>query len=161
MTKAKPKAQVSTFKLLEGTKAIEASIKSISTRGKAFERDIHVTAVSCLVHADKHGDVTLAQRLVDAVPSLARKNALRDWFLAHGKFIYNAKEKQFNFSKSAVTLTEEAIATPFWEFKQEAAYVPFDINKAITQLLARADTAIKKGDNVPEATIKQLRSMIA
>lgn len=76
------------FKIIESAKAIDTAIASIAKRGKTLQADIHVAAVSCLVHADKHGDITLAVKLVEAVPSLARKNALRDWFIAHGKFSY-------------------------------------------------------------------------
>lgn len=148
-----------TFKMLDGAKAIDTAIKSINTRGKSLQRDIHVAAVSCLNHADKHGDVTLAQKLVDAVPTLARKNALRDWFIAHGKFSYDATEKVLTFNKKATTQLEQAIAVPFWEFKQEAAYVPFDIQAAILTLVKRAEKAINNGDNVDKKTLATLQSL--
>ena len=150
-----------TFKIIDGAKAIDTAIKSINTRGKSLERDIHVAAVSCLVHADKHGDVTLAQKLVDAVPSLARKNALRDWFIAHGKFDYDMTNKALTFNKKGTTLTDEAIATPFWEFKQEAEYKPFNLEAAVLQLVKRAESAIEKGEKVPSDKLKQLQSLVA
>ena len=147
------------FKMLDGAKAIDTAIKSIATRGKTLERDIHVAAVSCLVHADKHGDVTLAQKLVEAVPSLVRKNALRDWFQAHGKFGYDLQAKTFTFDKKGTTMIDEAIATPFWEFKQEAAYKGFDINAAVLQLVKRAENAIEKGEKVPADKLEALRAL--
>lgn len=149
----------STFKMLDGAKAIDTAIKSINTRGKSLQRDIHVAAVSCLNHADKHGDVTLAQKLVDAVPTLARKNALRDWFIAHGKFSYDATEKVLTFNKKGTTQLEQAIAMPFWEFKQEAAYVPFDIQAAILTLVKRAEKAVNNGDNVDKKTLAALTAL--
>jgi len=150
-----------TFNIIEGAKAIDTAIKSIATRGKRLERDIHVAAVACLVHADKHGDVTLAQKLVDAIPSLARKNALRDWFIAHGKFDYDATNKTLAFNKKGTTLVEEAIATPFWEFKQEAEYVaPTDeaVHKRIAQVLK---FATQEGSKVSKGTIDKLQSLVA
>lgn len=148
-----------TFKILDGAKAIDTAIKSIGTRGAKLQSDIHVAAVSTLVHADKHGDVTLAQNLVDAVPTLARKNALRDWFIAMGKFSYDTTEKTLTFNKKGTTLLDTAIATPFWEFKQEAEYVPFDLQAAILTLVKRADKAMQNGDKVDAAALKQLTAI--
>ena len=150
-----------TFKIIESAKAIDTAIKSIATRGKSLERDIHVAAVSCLVHADKHGDVTLAQKLVEAVPSLARKNALRDWFMAHGKFGYSMEEKAFTYDKKATTHTEAAIETPFWLFKPEAEYKPLDLQAAILQLVKRVDAAVEKGEKLPADKVEALRKLSA
>lgn len=158
-TKA-PQAK-NTFKVLNGAEAIGAAIKSISTRGKTLERDIHVAAVSCLAHADKHGDITLAQKLVDAIPTLARKNALRDWFLAHGKFSYDMQNKALTFDKKAKTQLEASIATPFWEFKPEAEYKPFNMEAAIVSLVKRAEKAIENGDDVPVDRLEALRQLAA
>lgn len=149
------------FKMLDGAKAIDTAIKSIASRGKTLEKDIHQAAVSCLVHADKHGDITLASKLVDAVPSLARKNALRDWFIAHGKFSWSMEAKAFTFNKQAVTQLEAAIATPFWEFKTEAEYKPFNMEAAVLQLVKRAESAIEKGEKVPTEKLAQLRKLAA
>lgn len=150
-----------TFKMLEGAKAIDTAIKSISTRGKTLERDIHVAAVSSLNHAELHGDITLAQKLVDAVPTMARKNALRDWFLAHGKFSYDVENKTLTFNKKGVTLLQEAIDTPFWAFKPEPEYTPFDINAAVAHLLKRAEKAVEKGEKVPTQKLEALRKLVA
>lgn len=149
------------FKMIEGAKAIDTAIKSIATRGKTLERDIHVAAVSSLNHAELHGDITLAQKLVDAVPTMARKNALRDWFLAHGKFSYDVENKTLTFNKKGVTLLQEAIDTPFWEFKPEPEYKPFDINAAVQQLVARAEKAVEKGEKVPTDKLEALRKLVA
>ena len=149
------------LKLLTGASAINTAIASISKRGKSLEKDIHVAAVSCLIHADKHGDITLAEKLVQAVPSLARKNALRDWFIAHGKFDYDAKAKQFKFDKASTTLVEEATVTPFWQFKPEVEYKPFDLDAAIQNTLKRALKAVENGDTVDMAKLESLRKIAA
>lgn len=146
------------FKMLD-EKAIATTIASIAKRGKTLERDIHIAAVSTLNHADKCGDTTLAQRLVCAVPSLARKNALRDWFVAMGKFKYDVETKTLRHDKAKTTNLELAIATPFWEFKQEAAYVPFDMQAAIISLVKRADKAMQHGDKVDKTALAQLAAI--
>lgn len=158
MTKAK---LTTTFKLLTGATAINTAITSIQTRGKSLERDIHIAAVSCLNHAELHGDITLAEKLVQAIPQLARRNALRDWFLAHGKFSYDMTAKSFTYKKDAVTQLEAAITTPFWEFKAEVEYKPFDMQAAVLQLVARAEKAMEKGEEVSTEKLEALRKLVA
>lgn len=148
------------FKAIEGATAIAKAITSISTRGKSLDKDVHIAAVSCLIHADKHGDVTLATKLVAALPNSSRKNALRDWFLAFGKFTWDTENKQFAYNKAATTLTNEAIAMPFWEFKPEPEYKPFDINAAIQQVISRATKAQEKGETVPKETLAKLQTLV-
>ena len=90
---------------------------------------------------------------------MARKNALRDWFIAMGKFSYDATEKTLTFNKKGITQLDTAIATPFWEFKQEAEYVPFDLQAAILTLVKRADKAMQHGDKVDKAALAQLAAL--
>ena len=149
------------FTLLDGATAINTAIASIQTRGKSLEKDIHIAAVSCLNHADLHGDITLATKLVQAVPNSTRKNALRDWFLAHGKFSYDMKAKGFSYDKTKETQLEVAITTPFWEFKPEPEYIPFDMKAALLQLVAKAEKAVAKGEDVPTESLEALRKLVA
>lgn len=160
MTKPTKTPKTPAFKLVEGAGAITQAITSIATRGKKLEKDIHVIAVSCLNHADKHGDITLANRLIAAVPTMARKNALRDWFLAFGKFSYDAKSKSLVFNKTGVTLLQDAMVTPFWDFKPEPEYVPFDINASIANLIKKANAAIEKGENVDKAKLDAIKALV-
>lgn len=167
MTKSKTKTittkkvTTSAFVMLEGATNITSAITAIATQGKRLENSIHSVAVSCLHHADLHGDITLAEKLVHAVPSMARKNALRDWFLAHGKFNYDMKNKTFTYKKGVETLLDAAIATPFWMFKPEADYKPFDLQASVLHLVARAEKAIEKGEDVPFEQLDVLRALVA
>lgn len=151
------------FALLEGTTAINAAITSIAKRGKMLERDIHILAVSCMAHCDKHGDITLAQKLVtgviEALPKFAKSHAMIDWFITFGKFKYDDKLKTVVFDKTKTTDLEGAIAKPFWEFRADKAYVPFDYKKAVLQLVARAERAKKNGDDVPLTVIDNLKQL--
>lgn len=160
MTKKVSKQKEQAFVILKGADNIQKAIKSIQVRGKALEKVLHQAAVSCLAHAGEHGDVTLAQKLVEAVPTLARKNALRDWFIAFGRFQYHDEKKTIVYAKGKETLLDEAIKMPFWEFKPEAEYIPFDFDKAITALLKRASQAKDKGDSVDEAKLNKLKDLI-
>lgn len=147
------------LKLLTGAEAINTLIQSIAKRGKAMDKDIHIAAVSSLVHADKHGDITLANKLIDALPSSSRKNALRDWYIAFGKFRYNDEAKKLGYNGDAVTQTDTAIATPFWEFKPEAEYVPFNAEQFLDQAMKRVSKAMEKGDAVPTGMLEGLNKL--
>jgi len=145
-----------TVKVLTGSDAINKAITSIATRGKAIDRDIHTVAVSTLVHADKHGDITLANKLLAAMPKSTRTNALRDWFLAFGKFDFDAKSKAMVFAREKTSDITKATNTPFWLFKPEPVYVAFDAATFLATAIKRVEKAMNDGENVPEALIKGL-----
>lgn len=134
-----------TFKLVEGAANITKLIVSVTTRGKKLENDLHVAAVSTLHHAGQHGDITLANRLLEGLPASTRKNALREWYLSFGKFKWNEEEKALAYDKTKQSMLDEAIATPFWEFKPEAAFKPVDVAGALLSFLNRCDSAEAKG----------------
>lgn len=144
--------------------AIAKVIASIQKRGQSLQNDIHRAAVSVLAHTEAHGDITLANRLLDALPGMARKNALADWFVAFGKFTANKDDKNgmLAYNGEAVTMIAEATKLPFWEFKKEQAWVPFDFDKAVSKLLKQAATARTKGqENLPEERIASLRALLS
>jgi hypothetical protein len=152
-----------TFKLVEGAANITKLIVSVTTRGKKLEADLHLAAVSTLNHAGLHGDITLANRLLDGLPASTRKNALREWYLAFGKFKWNEEDKTLAYDKSKQTMLDEAIATPFWEFKPEAAFKPLDIAGSLLSFLNRVDSATAKGQEFSAeelAVVKAVREMV-
>jgi len=150
------------MKLITGKAAIEAAIKSILTRGKKLDSDIHVAGVSCLNHIELHGDITLAVRLIDSMPKGSRVNALREWMNVHGKLRYNAETKEWSYAKDKTTLLEEAIATSWTEFKPETAYRPLDFETELTKLITKAFERVqsKKGDKINIDTLKQVANAI-
>lgn len=159
MTK-ETKAKATPIKLLTGAAAISTAITSLAARGKRYETDLHIAAVSTLNHAILHGDVTLANKLITALGKSQRVNALRDWFINFGPFSYDATNKTMAHVKgSNKTDLTAAMAMPFWEFKQEAAYVPFDFQAAILTLVKRAAKAQAIGDKVDKATLSALAAL--
>lgn len=164
-TKSKPVPTAPKVKMIEGTtKAatetlVGKAIASIQARGKLLQRDIHVAAVSCLKHVELHGDVTLVNRLIDAVPDMTRKNVLRDWFCAFGKLTADEKAKTLVYNRDAVTMLAEATSTPFWSFKPEPAWVPFNFDKMIKAVIAKADKAKAKGE-AADPRVEKLRALI-
>lgn len=98
------------------------SIVSIAGRGAKLGKDIHSTALACLYHVDKHGDYTLMNRLLLALPKSARRNALAQWAVKFGKLKKNedkaaAKDAPLVFNREGKNDIAGATAMPFWEFK--------------------------------------------
>jgi hypothetical protein len=125
------KALVFTIKPDAPAKDIEKLIISIKGRGAKLDTDIHSAAVACLFHCEAHGDNTLVNRLLLAMPKSVRRNALAQWFVAFGKLSKwptdTAEQKRvaaekeptqpLMYDKAKTTRLDDAKATPFWDFK--------------------------------------------
>lgn len=147
-----------------GAKTIEAKIKTIAASGKKLEALAHETACDILQHVEDHGDITLAEKLVEALPSLARKNALKAWFLQFGKLNYNAEKKRFTYAKGKVTDIEGGKAQPFWDFRPEPEFKPYNLEKQLHALLKKAETRMQEGneqDNIPSDLLEKVRAIVA
>lgn len=156
------KASKPQFKLIEGTTAINKAIDSIETRGKRLDRDIWVAAVSAMAHHAKHGDVTLVNRLVSAMPKGSRVNALREYIMAFGKVAWSEENKTFVHDKEGTFDLEGALGVSWVEFKPEPEYVPFDAGAALRQLMKKVEKADPaKGDKVPAGMVERLSALMA
>jgi hypothetical protein len=125
----KPAAEPKAVKPLKASIAMDASsalvakhIMSIAARGAKLDNDIHSGAMACLYHADKHGDITLMNRLLMAMPKSTRRNALAQWAVAFGKFKPNEDKSTLEtaplaFDKAKSTDIPAAQAKPFWDFR--------------------------------------------
>jgi hypothetical protein len=75
-------------------KKIDAEIRDIkSSHGKLADK-IHNCAISCVLHAMTHGDVTKADKLLAAVPDW-RTNRVRNWLLEFGPFTWSVVKGTF------------------------------------------------------------------
>ena len=133
-------------------KQIDSKIKSIKTRGKNIDKDIHETGVAIMRHAMAHGDYSAANRLVDAMPKSARTKAFIKWFSDHTPYNWTEKEKCFKLPKDASKrrqfMIDEAKAVPFWEYTVEKEPEALDIDKAIASLFKRYEKAKKEGREI-------------
>lgn len=134
------------MKLIDKASEVTKLIESIHGRGKKLDADIHRCAVSCLHHADQHGDVTLLQKLIEAMPKSARRNAVIGWACAFGKFAPSEDGKSVVYAKEEETDIEQAIAIAPWEFAPEQAFRPFDLDKELDRLMKKAIEAAESGD---------------
>ena len=142
------------MKLLSGTTAINSAIKSINNRGKKFNADIQVAACSIIAHIEQHGDYTLANSLISAMPKGMRKNALVAWFVAFGRVQLDVdadgklldKESPLKFDKASETLQDEGEATMWLDMVKEPEIVAeVDVQKKIDALLKSIMKAEKDG----------------
>jgi len=150
--------------LITGKANLIKAIGQVNVTGKALETLIHTVAVSVLAHIEQHREVSLANQLIDAVPVLARKNALRDWFVSFGKIKFDTETKLMAFNKTGKTDIVTATQNPFYTFVPEKEYQPMDLLAAITVLVNRADKALEKGnkkDKIPADKLDVLRKLVA
>lgn len=139
------------FKIITEAADITKAIASIKARGAKLDADIHQAGVSVLAHAAAHGDTTLCDKLVHAMPKGARKLALVEWMLAYGT-IAKLDPKQdkaaiadgrlFKLDKTRSLQQDEAIAKPWADFKPEPdVLTAFDAGAAVAAVLKRLNKA--------------------
>ena len=136
---------------------IARAIASIASRGKKLDADIQTTGLSVLNHVHEHGDSTLADRLINALPKGSRKLALTEWLLAFGKLRVLSKSNPddaarikagaiFAYDKTKSTDLESANAKPWFEFKPEASpLTAFDAQAAVQSVLTKLSKAQANG----------------
>ena len=141
-------------------------ITGIRRRTASLQADMHVIAVSCVMHAVEFGNALPATQFVEALTggsksSAIRVNALKKWFEEVGCFTWNNGENpgfKMNAARRAMLKSMEedyldsAIATlskvPFWEYVPEPEYKGFDFNARLRSLISQASKAKREhGDD--------------
>lgn len=150
------------LKLITEKREIVAAISEIKRKGTELDDHIHLVAVSCLAHAEKHGDVTLATQLVRAMPRSGRKQALVYWFGQHGPLSWNREKDQFNITKGKekapfnVAGGEE---NPFYDFTVEKDPAPFTVDKLVGYVMRKVKQAKEKGQ-LKDGDMQKLKDQI-
>lgn len=148
--------------IIDSKQKLGTAISSIKKRGATLDSDIHVAAVSCLHHAFKHGDVTLATRLIDAMPKSGRRKALIHWMNEHSMMSYSDKESCFRMTKSKRKSwkLEQAESTPFWEFSEEKAPAELKLEALINSVVNRIKKAKEENRLEEGFTVKGFESKL-
>lgn len=152
------------MKLFTTKATIVAAIEDIRVTGRKLDQMIQVAACSVIAHVDEHGDITLVNTLVDAMPNGSRVNALRDFLGTFGKLSYDEAKKEFAFDKTKKTDLVGAQNIMWTEFKPEQPYVAFDLAGLIASVLKKADNALqdeKETSNVDTDLLAELRALAA
>ncbi len=143
-------------------------IDSLITEWKGVHADLKKrTAIVCakiVVHALRYGDVTKADKIVDACgekgKTFIRANVLREWFETYGPFTFNTETKKFNKNKTkaeamASKIKDDKATAKFygelvanfkpWETsKAEGAYKGYSVEKALASVIRMAEKAQKE-----------------
>jgi hypothetical protein len=149
------KVIMQTKDVLSGDK-LEAAFKSLHTRGQKLQRDVHVAAVSVLVHLEKHKDTRMVSKLMNALPQSYRTNAVREWFEYHSPVTFGAKDEVL-FDKNKKFNVTAAMVTPFWEFSQEKPYVALDMDAWIASAIKKLELDAKNTNRDHSIIITSLK----
>ena len=146
------------IKLIEGESAIKKALESIKARGASLQRDIHTAACSVLAHVGKHKDVRLVSKLLESMPDMSRKNAIKAWFESFGPVAWNEKG-EIMYQPATRMQLGAAMGKPFWSFKPEAAYVPLEVSKAFDSFIKRLEKDSKETGRDHAKLISQLTNL--
>lgn len=144
-------------------KVIKQKISQIKAAGTKLDRGVQEVGLAILEHVEAHGDVTLADALVNAMPRGGRKLALVEWLIAFGKLnVIPASGKEnkqaieagrvFSYAKDKATDIEAAKAMLWHEFRKEKAPAEaFDVQAQVKALITRLQKAREKGLTIEHA----------
>jgi hypothetical protein len=129
-------------------------ISSIAQRGKKLDADIHQAACSALSHHGEHGDTSLINRLILAMPKSGRRSALVAWAVAFDPNLTTNSDKETKADQPLVHVKgtklkldlDKAMDEPFWEFAPEHAYVQFDLAAALARIVKQAEKALQTSE---------------
>ena len=110
--------------LITNAAELRQRIRDIYHAGRKIDGDIHVAATSCMFHAGEHGDVTLFERLLDAMPKSSRRVALITWGEMYFPITVNRKTGKTKLKPKRTAEDwqhDVAQAVPFWEASKEEA----------------------------------------
>lgn len=162
-------------------KQLNAQITAIQTKGKKLRAECHATLIDVVEHYIEHGDTTLIPKLVDAVKNALGSSlsaAMNQWIATSVTSLkWNDDEKRFEHIKKVTPeirdlkdvpmktkaadgtnqkYTGNARGLPFFELERETNQEPFNIEKAIAQLVKRAQSAYEK--NIKEHAHNEVNS---
>jgi len=131
----------------KNAKSVDALIQAAVGSGKAMREKVQVAAVAILMHAEKHGDYTKANELVDGMGDGVNCAGLVEWFKKYGGLVVDEENKCFGGWSGAEYIRDnfkEAKASGWWELKKQSPWKGFDLEAELEKLLKRAQDANKK-----------------
>lgn len=147
-----------------------ASIKR--TSGK-LQDDIHHVACHIVGHALEHGDVTLADKLLDAMGAGARGQAMIAYLETFGPFRFETKSGVFalNRQKKADMLAEHSAnawvdnllaGVKWYDYTKERKQSIYDVEKMVVGIINAASSKVNKGEVVANAELlRDLQLIVA
>lgn len=148
------------FVLLDqaGTDALIAKIKTAGTKLDSMIQQ----ALQCgAIHAHKHSDAALLQKLLDALPKGSRSVAVKDWMMKYapigfnekGVLVFNRPYDNKDEASRATAIAACEAAMHWTDCKPEQPFVPFDLDKALASLLKKAKAAADDAEHADKHSI--------
>lgn len=143
-------------------KQCNAAISNIKMNGKALDGAIQDVGLSVIQHCAANGEVSLAIKLLNAMPRGSRRTALVAWFVEFGPIAVEldkakAKTHPLVFNKLGALDVAGAAEKPWFECKPEKALADeFDFTSRLNALLKQAANAAEKG-----LTVKGSETLLA
>lgn len=137
------------FALL-GTSELNKKIAGIGKASAKLANDIQVAAVNAIGYSILHGDITIGQRLYDALGTAMRRQSLVTYFEKHGQFVWLSGEKKFGFFKrEGIEFNPDVLMGMSWdEAKKEVITSELDVEDMVKKLIKKIENAIDKGTEV-------------
>jgi len=128
-------------------------VKRIGLIGKAsarLTRDIQEAAVNAIGYSIVHGDITIGQRLYEALGTAMRRQSLVSFFEKHGQFCWSSNEKKFVFYRvEGIQFDyDQLMGMPWDEAKKEAIVSDLDVEDMVKRMIKKIENAIEKGVEV-------------
>lgn len=136
-------------------KQIATKIGAIGKQNVKMRTEIQEICTNLVFHAAKHGDVTLADRLLEATDKLTRRQAIINWLSEFGPYVFDSKEHVFKLAKKHATreMDEQTLEIycleqrPTWyEFTKEAKLQPYSLEKDVLSTIKRMMAHMEKGE---------------
>jgi hypothetical protein len=147
------------MEIITDRKQIAGRIKGIEGHATKLRDAIQAVLPGLVYHALEHGDVTLADSLLDATKG-AERAAIVQWLYEFGPFKLSAKSGKFELNKAKrktqVWDADEAATWPAWyEFVKSTKQVAqsFDLDARVESLIKSAQTRMADGKDVVNAEL--------
>jgi hypothetical protein len=160
--KTAAKATGIVFRATKDGKAIGLMTADIKKRNSKIMQDIHVVAVSCILHVLYFvngdgiftGSTACATQLCEVLDSDKRANSLRKWFEEIGPFRWDRTAKAFKLNKTKADNMRVANegehakqlldGITFWAFDPPKPYRGFDLRALIASYITKAENTLEK-----------------
>lgn len=155
------------MQMMSKDEAFELS-KSIGNRAANLQRDIQKIAATAIGYANVHGDVTVAQNIMDNIRDKKgiRLNSLVKYIETHAQLAWDKESKNFVYHKREDVITDPLelfmiLSENKWyeAIKQEVPQSVYDVQEMLKNFIEKCERLANKGTNTVKHTelIDQLK----
>jgi hypothetical protein len=133
---------------LLSTSELNTKINAIKKSASELQSEIQLSAVNAVGYSILHGDITIGQKLLDALPNGVRKASLVAFFEKHGNFAWLKEEKRLaHYKNDERAFDEKFLMEQSWaSAKKEVIVSEYDLDDMFTKFMKRMETAFKQHD---------------